>query len=260
MKLKTLLSIILVFFISFIYAQEVSIDGTYNGKNLFVLNPTEGSGFCVSEVRVNGKKTQDELNSNSFEIDFSVMKIEVAQHVHVQIFHKANCKPSILNPEVIQESLKFNFMNTKVNRKGFLCWDIQGMLGEGEFTVEQFRWEKWVKAAVLKPHDTVSKNNFAQEISPNTAQNLFRIKFTDKKGKETISKEIKYTLPGKEIMIVSEKIKDRIAFSFVTMYEIIDESGNLLLQGNDKYIDTSSLPKGKYFVNYDNKTEAFSKK
>ena len=70
MKLKTLLSIILVFFITAIYSQEVSIDGTYNGRNLFVLNPSEGNGFCVSEVRVNGKKTLDELNSNSFEIGF----------------------------------------------------------------------------------------------------------------------------------------------------------------------------------------------
>ncbi|NVN93679.1 MAG: hypothetical protein HXX18_00205 [Bacteroidetes bacterium] len=243
-----------------IFAQEFSIDGIYCGKNLFVLNPSVGEGFCVTEVRVNGIKTHDEVNSNSFEIDFSLMNIEKGMNVHVQIFHKTNCKPSIINPEILQKKPNLSIINAKVNRKGFLTWEVQSNFLEGLFVVEQFRWQKWVKVAEIKTEDTVNLRNYALEVSPNTAQNIFRIKFKDKHGNETISKEIKYTLPGKEIIIVNEKVKNRIVFTSVTMYEIIDETGNLIQNGNDKYIDTSALPKGKYFINYDNKTESFTKK
>jgi len=243
-----------------LFAQEITLEGTYIGKNLYILNPDIENGFCVKEVKVNGLKTRDELNSNSFEIDFSQMNIETGKNVYIQIFHKPNCKPIIINPEVLVEKLDFSFQNAKVNRKGFLCWDINGNLGEGLFTVEQFRWKKWIKVGELKSVDTVSINSYALEISPNTAQNIFRVQFKNAQGRITTSKEIKYILPGKEIMILTEKIKDRIAFSSVTIYEIIDESGNLMLQGNDKYIDVSGLPKGSFFLNYDNKTEVFTKK
>jgi hypothetical protein len=260
MNLKFLFTITSFFIASILTAQEINLDGIYNGKNLYVLNPGVGNGFCVTEIHVNGKKTRDEINSNSFEIDFSQMDIKIGMNVHVRIFHQLNCKPVIVNQEILQHKPDISFINTKVNRKGFLCWEIQGNTGEGIFIAEQFRWGKWVKAAELKSEDTVSTNSYAIEISPNTAQNLFRILFRNAKGDVKVSKEIKYLLPGKEIMILSEKIKDRIAFTSVTMYEIIDESGNLILQGNDKYIDTSELNKGKYFINYDNKTEAFIKK
>jgi hypothetical protein len=260
MHLKYLLSVIL--FVSFINVsgQEVSVEGTYNGKNLFISNPGVGNGFCVTEVWVNGKKTRDELNSNSFEIDFPQMGIEIGSNIYIRIFHRNGCQPIVVNPDVIHEKFDFSFNNLKVNRKGFLVWDIKGNCGEGIFTIEQFRWKKWVKAGEIKSKDTTGFNSYALEINPNTGQNSFRIKFKDEKSKETTSKEIKYTQPGKEIMIVTEKVKDRIAFTATTMYEIVDEAGNLITTGTEKYIDTSELPKGKYYINYDNKAEVFSKK
>lgn len=260
MKLKSLLSAVLLISIIQVYGQEIKIDGTYDGKNLYINNPSSGNSFCVTEVWVNGKKTRDEVNSNSFEIDFSQMSIEKGSNLNIRIFHKNGCKPTIVNPEVLQEKFDFSFNSVKVNRKGFLCWEIKGNCGEGVFTVEQFRWKKWVKSGEVKSKDTTGFNSYALEINPNTGQNLFRVRFNNEKDRESISKEIKYTQPGREIMIVTEKVKDRIAFTATTMYEIVDESGNLITSGTEKYIDTSELPKGKYYINYDNKTETFSKK
>ena len=59
---------------------------------------------------------------------------------------------------------------------------------------------------------------------------------------------------------MTEKIKDRIEFSSPTMYEVLDANGKVLISGEEKYIDTSALPKGKYTVNYDNKYEVVSKR
>ena len=73
MKLKTrllLIGLIFIFSVISSFAQEINIDGIYAGKNLIVLNPSSGDGYCVTEVWVNGQKTHDEIISNSFEIDF----------------------------------------------------------------------------------------------------------------------------------------------------------------------------------------------
>lgn len=260
MKIKTFFSIAFLFIFVHCFSQEITIEGTYDGKNLYVNNPSVGNGFCVTEVWVNGKKTRDELNSNSFEIDFSQMALEKGTNVNVRIFHRSGCKPVIINPQVLEEKFDFTIINAKINRKGFLVWDIKGNCGEGVFIIEQFRWKKWVKAGEIKSKDTSGFNSYTLEINPNTGQNSFRIKFRDDNAKETTTKEIKYTQPGKEIMIVTEKVKDRIAFTATTMYEIVDEAGNQIASGIEKYIDTSELPKGKYFINYDNKTETFTKK
>ncbi len=260
-KIRSILTLLIILFISInVFSQEINIDGTYIGKNLYILNPTVGNGYCVTEVWVNGQKTHDEINSNSFEIDFSNMNIEKGGNVHVRIFHKNGSKPTVINPEVLEETISFSFGAAKINKKKYLTWDMKGNTGEGKFVVEQYRWRKWIKASEIKNTDTTSKNNYTVEISPYTGQNLFRIIFTNAQGKETYSKETKYIVPGREITIITEKIKDRIEFSAPTMYEILDESGKILISGEEKYVDTSALPKGKYTVNYDNKYEIVSKK
>ena len=220
---KHLLLASLIFIISLTstFAQEINIDGTYTGKNLYILNPSSENGYCVTEVWVNGQKTHDEINSNSFEVDFSNMKIENGSSVHVRIFYKNGCKPKIINPEIFEETVAFTFGTTKINKKKFLTWDVKGNTGKGKFVVEQYRWRKWIKAAEIKNTDTITKNNYNVEISPNTGQNLFRIIFTNNQGKETYSKETKYVAPGRDITIVTEKIKDRIEFSAATMYEVL---------------------------------------
>jgi hypothetical protein len=43
-------------------AAEMHLTGTYQGKNLYVQNPSaSGDGFCVHEVHVNGEVTTEVL-------------------------------------------------------------------------------------------------------------------------------------------------------------------------------------------------------
>jgi hypothetical protein len=83
---------------------ETDLKGHYNGKNLLVENPfgPDGIGFCVVEVRVNGKITTDEINSPSFNVDFSAMDLKEGDAVEVELIHKKGCEPVVKNPEVIQ--------------------------------------------------------------------------------------------------------------------------------------------------------------
>ena len=52
----------------------ILLEGTYQGKNVYVQNPfaSSGVGFCVYEVRVNDQVTTDEIGSSAFEIDLRV--------------------------------------------------------------------------------------------------------------------------------------------------------------------------------------------
>ena len=44
------------------------------------------------------------------------------------------------------------------------------------------------------------------------------------------------------------------------MFEIYDQFGNIVKRGFAKNVDVSNLPKGAYYLNYDNKMGEFLKK
>src|SRR5687768_634529 len=87
----------------------IVIEGKYQNKNLYVQNGFSGSGvgFCAYEVTINGRTTTDEVNSSAFEIDFSQFQIQPGTAVVVEIKHKEDCAPKILNPEVIKPKATF---------------------------------------------------------------------------------------------------------------------------------------------------------
>ncbi len=60
--------------------------------------------------------------------------------------------------------------------------------------------------------------------------------------------------------LISSKVSDILKFSEETFYEIFDERGGFIRDGYGSEEDVSDLSKGKYWVNYDNKTEIFTKK
>src|SRR5436853_1979756 len=90
-------------------AGNIVLEGNYQGKNLYVQNPFAGSGvgFCVQKVEVNGQVTTDEINSSAFEIDFNNYQFKIGDKISVKITHKDDCKPKVLNPEVLKPKSTF---------------------------------------------------------------------------------------------------------------------------------------------------------
>ncbi|HNW96891.1 MAG TPA: hypothetical protein PKK00_00605 [Bacteroidales bacterium] len=262
--MKTIIAIAFLIF-SYVlgFAQDSLVfKGHYSGKNLYVLNPSCGKDtiFTVSKVLVNREPTKDEIKSNSFEIDFSLLDLNNDENVEIKIFYKSGCKPKIINPEVLQSLSTFSFMNTKADKAGKITWNVKGEVFSA-FTVEQFRWNKWVTVAEIENTDTVKKNNYAYDSKPHFGLNTFRISHTDEKGNIVYSKQIKFKIPTiKEVFISALKVTDVITFSSETAYEIFDDKGKFIMDGTGTQVNISDLSKGKYSVNYDNKTEIISKK
>ncbi len=101
--MKTLFNIIAIVFLTSFSASaqnEMVVEGTYQGENLYVQNPfsSSGVGFCVIEVMINDQLSIDEINSSAFEIDFTSYELSSGQDATVNITYKDGCTPRCLNP------------------------------------------------------------------------------------------------------------------------------------------------------------------
>ena len=85
MRLKIGYTICALFLSTIVNAGVIILDGTYQLRNIFVMNgeADEGVGFCTTEVRVNGDVTSDEINSSAYEIDLSQYGLKMGDKVAV---------------------------------------------------------------------------------------------------------------------------------------------------------------------------------
>jgi len=260
---KPLITLLIIGFSIVSYAQQIKLNGNYNGKNLYIINPsvTQDMVFCIDSITVNGKRTSDEINSNSFEIDLASLKINIGSSVEIIIFHKEGCIPKIVNQMAISQKNNFQFLPIKADKNGKLTWSIKGNPGAAPFMIEQFRWKKWVEVGEILPTDSIGKNQYSFETKmQHFGFNSFRIKQTDTYDNAVYSKDIKFRSQKTETFLESSKASAEIKFSAETLFEIYDDKGNFVMKGFGASANTSSLIKGKYWINYDNKTENFTKK
>jgi hypothetical protein len=248
----------------------IILEGNYQGKVLYVQNPfgAGGVGFCVTEVKVNGNITTDETNSSAFEIDLKNHKMNVGDKVEVKIFHKDGCKPKVLNPEVLKPKSTFEVVNMSVEKDGTLKWSTRSESGKLPFNVEQYRWNKWVKIGEVDGMGTPGNHDYSFKVAPHSGKNQFRLRQTDYSGQPRVSRavdfmseipEADYT-PQKASKDISFIVKNKPDKTVETMYEIYDQYGNVVKKGFGSKVDVSNLPKGGYYLNYDNKMGDFVKK
>lgn len=245
------------------------LEGNYQGKSLYVQNPfnSGGVGFCVTEVKVNGNITTDETNSSAFEIDLKAHKLNMGEKVEVKIFHKDGCKPRVLNPEILKPRSSFEVVNMSIDNDGILKWSTKNETGILTYIIEQYRWNKWVKVGEVEGSGTINTNEYSFKITPHSGKNQLRIKQTDYTGQPRISKPVEFVSDVTESDFAPLKTSKEINFisrldgkATETMYEVYDQYGNIVKKGFGSKVDVSNLPKGIYFINFDNKMGEFTKR
>jgi len=262
MKKHIVLLLFLILLGTWSFAGEIVIEGIFQGKNLYVMNPfaSSGVGFCVFEVTINGKTSTDEINSSAFEIDLSVYQFNLGDKVIVDIKHKDNCIPKVLNPEVLKPKSTYNVSTIKVSKEGNLTWSTTGEAGKLTFIGEQYRWNKWVRIGEIEGKGTPASNSYSLKVTPHSGNNKFRVKQIDYTKKPRYSPEAKFKSMNPPITVTSKKYETEITFSGKTMYEIYDYYGNLVLKGIGSKVAITELKKGNYFINFDNTMDQFRKK
>lgn len=247
-------------------AQEIKVEGVYQGKSLYIMNPfaSGGVGYCIHEVRVNGAISTDEINSSAFEIDLTQYHFNIGDRIQVVIKHKSGCTPKILNPEVLDSKSTFAITTMKVdNKTRILTFTTTGESGSLPFIIEQFRWNKWIKVDEVKGKGTPGPNVYQIQIYPHAGENQFRVKQVDYTKQPRYSRVVKYRSMSPEITYSPvKKITSEIIFSDETMYELYNPFGNIISRGVSNRVDLSGLKKldkYKYTLLYDNKVLQFNK-
>lgn len=249
----------------------IILEGNYQGKNLYVQNPyasSSGVGFCVTEVKINGNITTDEVNSSAFEIDFKPWKLNIGDKVEIKLFHKEDCKPKILNPEVLKPKSTFEVVSMTADLDGTIKWTTKSETGKLAFAIEQFRWNKWVKVGEVDGVGTPTSNEYSFKVVPHSGKNQVRVRQTDYSGQPRLSKPVDFVSDVTEIDFAPIKASKDVNFfmkgkndkPIETLYEIYDQYGNVVKKGFGSKVEVSNLPKGGYFLNYDNKMGEFIKK
>jgi hypothetical protein len=264
-KLIGLFSLVLILFTEVSAKNEMLIEGTYQGENIYVQNPfaSSGVGFCVTNVLINGQQSIDEINSSAFEIDFSSYELLKGSSVKIKIEYKEDCSPRVLNPDVLKPSSTFAISSISVTPDGLFSFSTTNESGQLPFVIEQKRWNKWITVATVNGQGGSDKNNYSLKLNPHSGRNVFRIKQTDFTRKPRYSQEKKLVRSSvKEVFISNEnlmKIEDLLSFNdgsgneVSTLYEIYsNKTGALVKKGFGAKVNVSELMKGEYFVMYDN--------
>ena len=265
MRISVVLSSLLVMCM-LSYAQEINIEGIYQGKNLYIMNPfaSGGVGYCIHEVKVNGTVSTDEISSSAFEIDLSQYQFKTGDRIKITIKHNSGCTPKVLNPEVLDPKSTYNVTAIKVdNKTKMLSFTTTGESGPLPFVIEQFRWNKWIKVAEIKGNGTPGPNVYQTQVYPHSGENQFRVKQVDYTKQPRYSRICKFRSMSPAITYSPlKRITNEIIFSDETMYELYNPYGNIISRGMGNKVDLSGLKKldkYKYTLLYDNQVLQFNK-
>ena len=80
----------------------MKLEGTFQGKDLFVQNPMTIDGGCTEYVEVNGIRVLDSIDvqQTAYQIDLKSLDLDTGDVVKIKIYHRSDCKPKLLNPVV----------------------------------------------------------------------------------------------------------------------------------------------------------------
>lgn len=236
-------------------AEVVVLNGVYQGKDLYVTNPptTEGIGFCIFEVLVNGKVTSDEVNSPSFAVDLKAWNFKIGDPLEIILRCKEDCAVKVINPEVIYPNSTFEITSINLDQSGMLTWSTVKETASLPYNIEMFKWNKWVKVGEVQGKGAEGDGNYSFQLYLSSGKNLVRIQQLDHKGAH-FTQELNVVGSKKPVAIRDLKISKQLEFSDETDYEVYSEFGEKITTGRGKEVDTSKYPKGRYYVNFDDKT------
>lgn len=254
--------ILLLFCFFGVTANVIVVEGKYQNKNVFVQNGfgNNGVGFCTTEIKVNGRITTDEVNSSAIEIDLRALDIKVGQKVTIEIIHKKDCAPMVLNPDALTPRSTFEIVSMNINSSAVLKWTTKNETGALPFVIEQFKWNKWVPVGEVQGNGNPDNHDYAFQVTTHSGENKFRVKQVGFSGSPKYSSPvILNAITEKPSYLLSKDFKT-IQYSKETAFEVYDAFGTVVKKGFGTTTQMDNLAKGKYYLCYDNDVVEIDKK
>lgn len=261
--MKNLLFIFSIVVLSFnLKAGVLILEGKFQNKNVFIQNAfgANGVGFCATEIKVNGQITTDEVNSSAFEIDLTAMNIKPGQKVVIEISHKSDCVPVVLNPEVLKPRPTFEVVSMNINSSGILKWTAKNESGPLPYVIEQFKWNKWVYVGEVQGVGNPDNHDYSFQIATHSGENKFRVKQVGLGATPKVSSPVIINSSIDRPSFMITKNNKAIQYTNETAFEVYDAFGTVVKKGFGKETDIDNLSKGKYYLCYDNQVSEFDKK
>ena len=258
---KLSIAITFLLLVNLNYAATLIVEGKYQNKNVFVQNFYGGSGvgFCALEVKVNGRITTDEVNSNAFEIDLAAMKLKYGDKVTIEIVHKNDCQPRVLNIDDLRPRPTFEVLTMNINSAGILKWSTKNESGSLPFIIEQFKWNKWIPVGEVNGLGTPDNHEYSFKVTAHSGANKYRVKQIGLGSEPKYSNHVLYNSMSEKPTFTMEA-SNQVKFSNETAYELYDNFGLIVKKGYGKDLSISDLSKGKYYLCYDNEVSEIDKK
>ena len=261
MKNKFLLFVVALIISGTAKAGILTLTGVYQGKNLYVQNPFTGNmkDFCTNDVYVNDKLVLTNVQSSAYEIDLSHLKEQ--DPVTIKITHKDDCKPKILNPQVIKATSSFAFSSFSVE-KDMIVWVTKGEKPKGRHFIEHFVNNSWVIVKEVPGKESVIINTYKENAnSHHSGLNKYRVKYLEHDGQVFYSQVVEFVSDLAAVEFYPKRVTDKIYLTpREAEYELLDQFANVVRKGTGKEINMTDLPSGVYYLNVDNKTYKLFKK
>lgn len=238
-------------------AQEITLDGVYRGKDIFVQNPylnVEGA-YCIASITVNGNLVFENPARSAVKIDLTRFQIDSA--ISIVISHHPGCEPKILNPEVLNTGSSFEFIQITADDAS-ISWVTTGeMPGEGIYVLEKLKIEGWEVIMQVKGKGNLDNNQYSTGVDHYAGDNKFKLKYRYNED-EIVSDEFEFYSDLDPITQYPEAtVYDMISLSRPTDYVIKNYDGEVVLKGIGQDINVESLAYGEFILIIENREESF---
>lgn len=241
------------------YTQSIELNGVYRGKNLYIQNPYDANkkAYCIQSITVNGALVANTLKSSAVQVDLQNFNLDAP--VRIIITHMEGCIPRVLNPNVLQENVDFNFINHTADNSS-ISWITSGENPrKGEFIIEKVKIDGWEPIKKVPAKGNLDNNQYSLAVAHYSGENIFRIRYV-LDDQNVISEEFSfYSAEDPVSYFPVDEVEDLLSLSRITDYKIKSLEGKLMMQGIAMDINVEGLPYGEYFLIIENRQETFYK-
>ena len=259
--IKQLLTVFAFTLIYIANAGVLTLEGYYQGKNLFVQNPYSDGEFCVVSVFVNNSKLISYPKVSAFEIDLSNLALNTP--ITIKILHRNECKPKVLNEAVIMSQSRFAFTSVNVDRDA-LNWSSKGETIGGKFLIQRLNINNmWEDLETIACKGNLSASYYTWDSEHCTGLNQYRVKFIEEDGLMFYSNTVTFQYVRTPVTIYPRRVTDVINFTSdkPVRYSIYNKYGERLKNGKALTVNCADLPiDDHYTIVFDNQKKTFYKK
>ena len=240
-------------------AQQLTLNGVYRGRDLYIQNPynSEKSTYCVQSVSVNNRTVLTSPNTSALTVDLSGFSLN--DSIAIIVFHYAECLPKILNPRVLQPGDGFSIIQTSADNSS-VSWITNGEQDKSAYyELERLNLAGWETLLKIDAKGDIDNNQYSIGVVHYAGQNEFRIHYVSNASSSYSDVFDFYSTADPITFYPIDEVDELISLSKATEFKIKDVDGKVYKKGFALDIFVQELNPGEYILEIENREEVFFK-